>query len=309
MTTPKDTWHVAAPEEVARVWETLRRIRLLSSTRLEPDFGPPSACGPTDFAIEVVFDGLTYLSTHSQVFHRIAAAGFEELLELADAALDEGGGSVGIDTALSRPVTNLALSAPFVEASGERRRYEEYTINHYGSDHEIPKSDWPRLLQRIGERLHDDLAGQDLRHLDFLLDRFPVSEPAEGYASGRVVSCAGGRRFVRVPVCSYWSSPTNGAREVERRVGCYLRVGQPPDPSPLFLLRLGQRGIDVVRQDATGECVTTLSGPKDGVSRWDAGASLDLPFALEWTGGSHVLLNTYPGPTVYLQRAEPPTGA
>ena len=94
----------------------------------------------------------------------------EAFIDAALRAVGEGSGSVGVDTAIGRPITTLSIT---VEQHGRDRapRCEQYQLNHLDVR---PKGHaaWGRLLHELRDCVADAASRETLEHIVTLTQWF-----------------------------------------------------------------------------------------------------------------------------------------
>lgn len=200
------------------------RVELRCHTWWSPDAGRPIIESPPDF-LAVVFGGvLSYLCPSAAFVQELDDATLEALFADARAAVDRGiEGRGGVDTAVGRPWTDLRLLVEAIDGSSRSLRF---SFNHYHSKRAYRCDPLWRLLTVVKSRVALDPRAER-GAFDVVLERLrPPPDPV--WDAGLVV-------------------PIEPATRVELAAPFYLRLGQPPADSPLYLVRVDGSSLEVVR--------------------------------------------------------------
>lgn len=224
----------------------INSFELTSHTYWAPERGRPSARGPLDFVFRAHAEAFTFYAWDSKVHSKLDKATWERFLKSANQALDDPGAVTGNRNPQGSYVTELSLWSQV--------RSQTHSIHHPSSFQKAPAPALRNLLIELVMRTKDQLSDEALVHFEFLLDRFEAPELPAPFPAGQVLKVPEEAKHFRVPIGE----------------GIYLRIGQPPGPSPLYLLRPKDiQGLDILKKEGGRmQPVDHLPAERATVCRW-----------------------------------------
>jgi len=284
-----------SPEQIERLRRAAVTLDLQRETLRLEDLKPAVAERPLDLALRISAGACTVFTPSSRGFFPVPEATLDALLAAAAAAFAEGDHDAEIDTAVARDVTTFTLR---VESPTTLPRAARLALNHCGPRRATRSFAWAKLLGDLG-----DLAaprGEDLARWTDAMNFLTEGSRAPALERGEVVPLAAG--------CHAWA--------LRLRDGIFLRLGQPPDASALFLLAARPDGAEVrwVRDDGAHEVVARLAATDPG-ARWSPqdlavpyrGAPVEAEFDVHFFAPDVVTVRAgRAGRAVYVQRAARP---
>lgn len=212
-------------DALERVMRGSRTLDLVIETMECPDLEVPIAGEPTHFVMRIAGRAITAYTPSGCRFQSIDEAAHLRLLSLAESALAEGDIAAEMDTALSRPITTILLRLDDQMGSPRTARV---MLNHLGDRGTLALAGWTQLLGTLGDLIAP--RGIDLVRWTHTMRFFSPTV--------RVPRLVDDRVHRLMPGCHAWALRL-------RPNGVYLRLGQPPEDSPLFWIVLTSDGADI----------------------------------------------------------------
>ncbi len=143
-------------------------VTFTSHTAWYPDAGPPGPPG-VDFHIVIANRAVAVLAPGANATITIETAEWARLVELAEAAAQQRGGELGVDTATGRSFSHVEVRVDRHHLDDEVRCV--YGVNHYGRKGEGP-AEWWTFIDAVLTVVDESLADDSRTHLQFVRDRF-----------------------------------------------------------------------------------------------------------------------------------------
>lgn len=195
-------------------------IEIVCNTRIVYDHEPPEP-RPIRLYLRLADGAMNYLSQTHRLFRAMDPGVSAHLRQLASDAVAVGGGILGVDTALQRPISALEVRTLGLGRDGRTvaRGAACTSINHHESDGEGHPV-WGELLAAVQALALGPLPLEDGSFLGFLASRFGAPPALDIRDPARVhrLDSKGQHPMVRWPTV-------------------LVRLGQPPSRDELYELR------------------------------------------------------------------------
>jgi hypothetical protein len=227
------------PEQIERLRRAAITLDLQCETLRFEDLRPAVAERPLDLALRISAGACTVFTPSSRGFFRVPEATLERLFAAAAATFAEGDHDAEIDTAIARDVTTFTVR---VESPTTLPRTARLALNHCGPRRATRSFGWAALLSDLGDLMAP--RGEDLARWSDAMTFLTEGSRTPTLERGEVVPVPAG--------CHAWS--------LWLRDGIFLRLGQPPGASTLFLVTGRPDGAEVRRvlDDGAHEVVAHL---------------------------------------------------